>query len=119
VAVHGSVSAARIPAAFGRCQQVRRILVAKRRRYNRLYMRAWRAIAAHRAAERRNRVRWHYQRKLREALRFHESHADEHAQRVCGFCRKHPPITNVWRLEIRDLAPRGYVEVRVPYCGEC
>jgi hypothetical protein len=25
----------------------------------------------------------------------------------------------VWRLEIRDLAPRGYVEVRVPYCGEC
>ena len=37
----------------------------------------------------------------------------------CGFCRKNRPITRVWRLEIRDLAPRGYVEIRVPYCGEC
>lgn len=104
-----------------RAQTVRaqRALIDKRRRYNRLYMRSWRADPRHQACERENRERWHYERKLREALRAHAPCADDHGNRVCGFCRKSPPITKVWRLEIRDLAPRGFVEVRVPYCGEC
>ena len=111
-----SVVASSIPNAGA--DRARRAWFAERRRYNRLYMRAWRANPANIAAERRNRERWHYERKLREALH-HELHATKRAASICGFCRKHPPVMKVWRLEICDLAPRGYVEVRVPYCGEC
>ncbi len=99
--------------------RMQRTFIEKRRTYNRLYMRSWRADPRHQACERENRERWHYERKLREALRARDRSADVHAGPVCGFCRKSPPVTKVWRLEIRDLAPRGFVEVRVPYCGEC
>lgn len=99
--------------------RLRSALLEKRRRYNRLYMRAWRADPAHLAVERANRERWHYERKLRNALSAGVSAAEKHATFLCGFCRKLPPVTRVRRLEIRHLAPRGYVEVRVPYCGEC
>jgi hypothetical protein len=103
---------------ISRSERARRAWLAERRKYNRLYMRAWRAQPANSAAERRNRARWHYERKLREALR-RDLHVTKRAEPVCGFCRKLAPVTQIWRLEIRDLAPRGYVEVRVPYCGEC
>jgi hypothetical protein len=96
-----------------------RLFLEKRRIYNRLYMRSWRADPRHRACEREHRQQWHYARKLRDALRVHHPHANDRGCPVCGFCRKNPPVTKVWRLEIRDLAPGGYVEVRVPYCGEC
>lgn len=99
-------------------ERARLVWLAERRKYNRIYMRAWRARPANLATERRNRARWHYERKVREALR-HESLAGDEAQVVCGFCRKQAPVAQVWRLEICDLAPRGYAEVRVPYCGEC
>jgi ribosomal protein L32 len=100
-------------------EHLRRTLLDKRRRYNRLYMRAWRADPAHTASERANRARWHYQRKLREALRDSKVGTEKVAHPVCGFCRRYPPVAIVRRLEIRDLAPTGYVGVRVPYCGEC
>ena len=99
--------------------RLRSVILKKRRRYNRLYMRAWRADPAHLAAERANRERWHYERKLRNALSTSVSAEEKRATLFCGFCRKLPPVMRVRRLEIRDLAPRGYVEVRVPYCGEC
>jgi hypothetical protein len=114
--MHGAGSFCNSPTGPARADQARRALLEKRRRYNRLYMRAWRADPTHCAAERANRMRWHYERKLRESIRIR---AAGHATPVCGFCRRNPPVTKVWRLEIRDLAPRGYVEVRVPYCGEC
>ena len=94
-------------------------LLEKRRRYNRLYMRLWRANPAHRAAELANRARWHYARKLRQALQVVGADLAQDTTLVCGFCRTAPSITKVWRLEIRDSAPGGYAEVRVPYCGEC
>jgi hypothetical protein len=103
-------------APVGRARQP---LLERRRRYNRLYMRSWRADPRHRARERAHRQQWHYERKLRDSLRAYDPYAGARGDPVCGFCRKSPPITKVWRLEIRDLAPRGYVEVRVPYCGEC
>jgi hypothetical protein len=102
-----------------RAERMRHALAEKRRRYNRLYMRSWRADPRHQACEREHRERWHYERKLRNALRKHDPYADDRGEPVCGFCRKNPPVTRVWRLESRDLAPRGYVEVRVPYCGQC
>ena len=96
-----------------------RLFVEKRRIYNRLYMRSWRADPRHRACEREHRQQWHYARKLRDALRVHHPYASDRGCPVCGFCRKNPPVTKVRHLEIRDRAPGGYVEVRVPYCGEC
>jgi hypothetical protein len=102
-----------------RAEWARMTFLEKRRTYNRLYMRSWRADPRHRARDRDNRERWHYERKLRDALRAQHFYSEEHAVSVCGFCRRNPPVTKVLRLEIRDLAPRGYVEVRVPYCGEC
>ncbi len=102
-----------------RAVRMREAPLEKRRRYNRLYMRSWRADPRHQACERAHRERWHYERKLRDSLPPCDPDADDHGESVCGFCRKSPPVTKVWRLEIRDLAPRGYVEVRVPYCGQC
>ena len=115
----GNCFAAISPARGAPLGRARQPLLEKRRRYNRLYMRSWRADPRHRARERAHRQQWHYERKLRDSLRAHHPYADDRGFPVCGFCRKHPPVTKVWRLEIRDLAPRGYVEVRVPYCGEC
>ena len=102
-----------------RAMRARRAVLEKRRRYNRLYMRSWRADPSHQAYERANRERWHYERKLRNAMRIHHPGFDDHGHPVCGFCRKGPVVARVPRLEIRDLAPHGYVEIRVPYCGEC
>ncbi len=104
---------------YAREDRERRALIEKRRRYNRLYMRSWRADPRHQAFERANRERWHYERKLRNASRIYHPYCDDNGDPVCGFCRKTPVVTRVQRLEIRDCAPRGYVEVRVPYCGEC
>lgn len=100
---------------LARAERARNAFLQKRRIYNRLYMRSWRADPRNRACEREHRAQWHYARKLRDF----DSHASDLGDPVCGFCHKNPPVTKVWRLEIRDLAPRGYVEVRVPYCGEC
>jgi hypothetical protein len=100
-------------------ERAQRALLEKRRRYNRLYMRHWRADPRHQAYERANRERWHYERKLRSAQRSDYRSADKCGVPVCGFCRKSPPVMRVMRLEIREYAPRGYVEVRIPYCGEC
>jgi hypothetical protein len=102
-----------------RARGARQALMERRRRYNRLYMRSWRADPRHQACEREHRERWHYERKLRNALRAHNPFEDDHGYPICGFCRKNPPVTKVLRLEIRDLSPRGYVEIRVPYCGQC
>lgn len=116
--MHRAVSIEHFSVRNGRDQRAGRAWLAERRRYNRIYMRAWRAHPANLAAERRNRARWYYERKLREALSS-AIQAAKHAETVCGFCRKLAAVTQVWRLEIRDQSPRGYAEVRVPYCGEC
>jgi hypothetical protein len=107
------------PGDYARAERMQKVMLAKRRRYNRLYMRSGRADPRHQAYERANRERWHYERKLRNSLRIHHPHCDDHGDPVCGFCRKGPVVTRVSRLEIRDCARRGYEEVRVPYCGEC
>jgi hypothetical protein len=79
-----------------------------RRRRNREYMRAWRSQPENQERERQSRQRWHYHRKLRE---------EEGARHpVCGFCHRREPIAEVVRL--RPI-PTGYVQVLVPYCGEC
>jgi hypothetical protein len=117
--MHRNIFPAISPGNYERAERSHSALLAKRRRYNRLYMRSWRADPRHQAYERANRERWHYERKLRNAMRIHHPGFDDHGDPVCGFCRRGPVVERVQRLEIRDLAPRGYVEIRVPYCGEC
>lgn len=78
-----------------------------RRLYNREYMRRWRADPHHRELERASRERGQDSRKFRKAAQ---------GRRLCGFCHQRPPKEEVLRL---FPAPTGYVEVRVPYCGDC
>ncbi len=77
------------------------------RRYNRAYMRRWRADPRHRDRERANRENCQYLRKLRDLAQ---------GNPMCGFCHQRPPRSKVVRL---SPVPRGYVKVLVPYCGQC
>jgi len=94
-------------------------LSAKRRGYNRAYMRAWRADPRHQLRERANRERAYYERKLREALRDAASLDRILRPAVCGLCGKLPPVAEIVRLRVCDRVRGGYVAVRVPYCGQC
>lgn len=96
-----------------------RAFLEKRRQYNRQYMRAWRANPLHQAHERENRDRWNYERKLGDARSDRIPYTNERGERVCGLCRRQAPVTEIVRLQVCDVAPQGYVEVRIPYCGEC
>ena len=94
-------------------------IIAKRRAYNRAYMRAWRADPRHRLRERVTRAKSYFARKLRDALREPRPFTNDSGMRVCGFCGKLPPIGFIQRLQIRQT-PRGeFVKVRIPYCGQC
>jgi hypothetical protein len=95
------------------------VISAKRRAYNREYMRAWRADPRHQARERATRERAYYERKLREALRERSPFTNDLGLPVCGFCGKLPPIAEILRLRVCDHARSGYVQVRIPYCGQC
>jgi hypothetical protein len=102
-----------------RVEKGSREFVERRRAYNRLYMRAWRADPRHREGELRNRERWDYERKLRRAEGEPRPFTDEVGRPVCGFCRKDPPVREVMRLRISLDAAARFVPIRVPYCGNC
>ncbi|HEY6904023.1 MAG TPA: hypothetical protein VI216_06920, partial [Candidatus Acidoferrales bacterium] len=102
-----------------RVERGNREFLKRRRIYNRLYMRAWRADPHHRERELRNRQRWHYQRKLRSVQSDHRPFTDDVGRPVCGFCRKDPPVREVMRLRISLDAAARFVPIRVPYCGNC
>ena len=102
-----------------RVEKGSREFVERRRAYNRLYMRAWRADPHHREGELRNRQRWHYERKLRSVQSDHRPFTDDVGHPVCGFCRKDPPVREVMRLRISLDAAARFVPIRVPYCGNC
>ncbi len=91
----------------------------RRRTYNRLYMRAWRADPRHRECEGRNRRRWDYERKLRRVPCERRPFTDDSGHPVCWFCRRDPPVREVMRLRISADAAARFVPVRVPYCGQC
>lgn len=78
----------------------------KRRRYNREYMRRWRADPRHRKRERANREHSQYLRKLRNAQ----------LGPLCGFCHQRRPKSKVLRLMPVE---RGFITVLMPYCGQC
>jgi len=94
-------------------------LCAKRRAYNRAYMRAWRGDPRHQLRERANRERAYYERKLREVLGARPVFANDCGIPMCGLCGKLPRVAEILRLRICDHARGGYVPVRIPYCGQC
>ena len=97
------------------------LLRERRRRYNRKYMRRWRANPHHaeREGERRRRAYW------RIKLSGADGAADttDGAQRkppatLCGFCGRRPPITRITRLQIAPPSSE-FVPIEIPYCGQC
>lgn len=100
-------------------ERLREAISAKRRAYNRRYMRGWRADPRNQARERATRQRAYLERKLREALQVRLAFTNDLGVPACGFCRRLPSIGEVLRLRICEHARGGYVEVRIPYCGEC
>lgn len=90
------------------------------RRHKREYMRQWRAHPRNRTKDWTNRLKWHYQRKLRSALGSGRvTSAKAGRAPLCGFCHLLPAITTVKRLKCCEFAMGGYVEELVLYCGEC
>ena len=75
-------------------------LQKKKRRYNRAYMRRWRANPKHAEREQLTRRRSYHAWKIR-ALRKPES-ADRNmrGELFCGICRKRPAVTQVTRLKM-------------------
>jgi len=76
--------------------------------YKRDYMRQWRARPENAQRELQTRQRAYAHQKLDRAA--------PGLRRVCGFCRQRAPVETVIRLV---PVPTGFVERRVPYCGEC
>lgn len=90
------------------------------RRSKREYMRQWRADPLHRTQDWMNRLKWHYQRKLRSALGSTGAMGAKRGRApLCGFCHQLPAITTVKRLKCCEVARGGFVEEQVLYCGEC
>jgi hypothetical protein len=90
--------------------------LARKRAYNRKYMRRWRKNPGHRARERRRSAiafRAH-----RNAQRLHELRGGmkEFGRPLCAMCRHKPPVMMVERLR---ATPSGFVRVELAYCGEC
>lgn len=90
------------------------------RRLKREYMRQWRADPRIRPQDMMNRLKWHYQRKLRSALDCTPKVRSDACQKpLCGFYHQLPAISTVRRLKCSDVSRNGYVEELVLYCGEC
>jgi hypothetical protein len=83
-------------------------LLAQRRKYNRKYMRRWRANPKNQRRERLSRRGWLETRKIGRVAR--------RTGRVCGFCHLRAARSEVIRLR---PAANGFVEVRMLYCGQC
>jgi len=91
----------------------------ERRAYNRRYMRRWRADPHHTAREQLNRRRAYHSRKLRTARTSGGRYRNLQGEVFCAFCRKRPSTTLVTRLKSSVSDALRYVEIRMPYCGDC
>jgi hypothetical protein len=94
-------------------------ILAARRQYNREYMRRWRSDIRNYEKEQESRERAHFARKERDALEEFPAVTNTQDESVCGICRRLPAMCEVTRLRISSRTPTGFVEVRLPYCGQC
>ena len=91
----------------------------RRRLYKRNYMRRWRANPSRQAENRESRQRAYYAQKALRARRYPDPYTNLRGERVCGYCGNRPAVDDVFRLQICEHAPEGYIEVLIPYCGQC
>jgi hypothetical protein len=89
------------------------------RRYNREYMRRWRADPRNFERERDCRLRAYWRQKDKRARSQRRLYINARGQPVCGFCWKRRPVRMAERLRICDAARGGYVKVLIPCCEEC
>jgi hypothetical protein len=94
-------------------------LIERRRACNRAYMRRWRADPRHTSREQLHRRRSYHNRKLRMAKKAEGRYRNLQGELFCGFCRRRPSIMHVKRLKTSAANGSRYVEIRIPYCGEC
>jgi len=87
--------------------------------YNRAYMRRWRANPRRTAREQRHRRQAYRCRKVRMAGTKQGQYRNSQGELFCGFCRRRPSIMHVERLKTSAADRSRYVEIRMPYCGEC
>lgn len=90
-----------------------------RRRYNREYMRRWRTDPRNRLRNLEDRMRWYYERKVRDAMRPGAGPAPVNGKSICGFCHRGLAVRQVARLQVSSGLLERFVEVVVPYCGVC
>lgn len=90
-----------------------------RREYNRKYMRAWRANTDKKRRKSRNVRSGHRRAKTGELRGRTSRRLARPARALCGFCRRHPAVSQVARLQISGDTAKGFRAVRVPYCGVC
>jgi hypothetical protein len=95
--------------------------IEERRRYNREFMRRWRADPFNQAMERKKRRDWYYERQKQRQPRERSKRcrALDQKKGVCGLCWRRPAVTTIVRLQICEGASQQYAQVRIPYCGEC
>lgn len=104
------------PRRFTRAEKRRRRL---RKKYNRSYMRQWRANAQPKPEKKSCRRGTNPRCPQGRFLPKSQSHPERHGSPLCGICGRVQAICAVTRLEITQESPGGFRIVRVPYCGSC
>lgn len=94
-------------------------MLAIKRQYNREYMRRWRADIRNYEKERESRERAYLGRKQRKAYEEAPPSLNAPDPHICGICRRLPATCSVVRLRTSSNAASGFVEVQLPYCGQC
>src|SRR5271155_2457535 len=76
--------------------------IEERRRYNREFMRRWRADPFNHAMERKKRRDWYYdqQKQRQPRARPSRNRAPDEKRGVCGLCWRRPAVTTIVRLQI-------------------
>jgi hypothetical protein len=90
-----------------------------RRRYNREYMRRWRADPRNFERELHTRLRAQLTRRVRPMYGERRLYLNRRGRPVCGFCWQRRPIKFQERMRISEETRNEFVKVLIPCCGEC
>ncbi|MGH9714102.1 MAG: hypothetical protein ACRD5M_12465 [Candidatus Acidiferrales bacterium] len=96
-----------------------RATIEMHRRYNRVYMRRWRADPRHHERERLARVRAQIDRTVHPRYGGRRLFLTRRGRAVCGFCWRGQPVKMVERLKITETTPGEFLRVHIPCCVEC
>jgi hypothetical protein len=90
-----------------------------RKKYNRSYMRQWRANSQSKPKKRRRRRRTNPRGAQGRFQTKSKSRPKRHGLPLCGICGRVQATCAVTRLQITQDTPSGFRVVHVPYCGVC